>query len=62
MSLIHKQLLILAIISISGLLTSFSATAQDSEWTPVTGAETLSTFMSGRTMDRDLIGGGSVPV
>ncbi len=58
MTLIHKQLLILAFISITGLLTSFSATAQDSKWTPVIGTETLNTFMSGRTMDRDLIGGG----
>ncbi len=40
-----------------GLFLSFSVMAQASEWIPVSGADTLKTFMSGRTMDRDLVGG-----
>jgi hypothetical protein len=58
MSQIYKQVLILVFIPTSAVLASFSAMAQDDEWTPVTGADTLKEFMSGRSMDRDLIGGG----
>jgi hypothetical protein len=45
-------------MTVFALPASFSAMAQNSEWTPVTGADILRAFMSGRTMDRDLVGGG----
>lgn len=44
-------------MTVFALPASFSAMAQNSEWTPVTGADILREFMSGRTMDRDLVGG-----
>lgn len=55
---IFNKVRFLVVITISGILASFSVTAQDSEWTPVVGADTLNAFMSGRSMDRDLIRGG----
>ena len=45
-------------MTVFALTASFSAMAQNSEWTPVTGSDILREFMSGRTMDRDLVGGG----
>ena len=44
-------------MTVFALPASFSAMAQNIEWTPVTGADILREFMSGRTMDRDLVGG-----
>lgn len=58
MSSIRNQALKLVIMAAIALPVSFSAMAQNSEWVPVTGAESLQAFMSGRTMDRDLVGGG----
>ncbi len=46
-------------MTVFALPASFSAMAQNGEWTPVTGSDILREFMSGRTMDRDLVGGAT---
>jgi len=56
MSLIHKKFLILAFMSASGLLTSFSAIAQDSEWSSVTGTETLKMLLIFEFINGDAFG------
>ncbi len=57
MSQLHKQILKL-VLTAGLILPGFNdARAQSNEWVPVTSADGLNTFMSGRTMDRDLVGG-----
>jgi len=58
MQYINKQFFLLVFAAAFALLASFSLMAQNGEWVPVTGADELRAFMSGRTMDRDLVGGG----
>lgn len=57
MSQLYKQIPKLVLMAALVFQCSNTAMAQSNEWLPVTGADGLNAFMSGRTMDRDLVGG-----
>ncbi len=45
-------------VAIALVLTATAAVAQDGDWEPIRGADTLKEFMSGLTAERNLPGGG----
>ncbi len=45
-------------VAIALALTAAAAVAQDGEWEPIRGTDTLKEFMSGLTAERKLPGGG----
>lgn len=45
-------------VALALVLIATSAVAQDGEWEPIRGADTLKEFMSGLTAERRLPGGG----